>query len=335
MSGAARVRLARITDLAALAALSRSATRSLGLPIAVGALSLFRLARMPLSLLRPTDLIWVHERSGALDGFARVERDERGDWSLVELAGSGEEAGDVRHALLGRAAREAARSGVERIYVACAERDGNFELLASNAFQPYTDEMMYLRAPVPSDESLAASAALRPAEASDGLRLSLHHHAVTPAAVARMEAIDVSAWDRLVRGTWAPRSCVTPLLRLVEGTTFIVESGVESGAPEIGGWIQIGVAREEGTAHPHALRISLAPGVNPGPIIAAGLGEIARRAAQAGTAANATLVVRRSYEGGLEAALEGAGFTPAGELRLLVREVRGRVSAQGLLPAVG
>ena len=70
-------------------------------------------------------------------------------------------------------------------------------------------------------------------------------------------------------------------------------------------------------------------------IIAAGIGEIARRAKPAGTAANATLVVRRSYEGGLEAALADAGFTPSGELRLLVREVRGRVRAQGLLPAVG
>ena len=36
-----------------------------------------------------------------------------------------------------------------------------------------------------------------------------------------------------------------------------------------------------------------------------------------------------------KAALADAGFTPSGELRLLVREVRGRVRAQGLLPAVG
>lgn len=335
MIGAARVRLARITDLSALAALSRSATRSLGLPIGIGALGLFRLARMPLSLLRPTDLIWVHERNGVLDGFARIERDGRDDWSLVELSGAGGDSGDVRHALLGRLAREAARAGAERIYVACAERDGNVELLASNSFQPYTDETIYLRPPTPSDESLARLAALRPAEASDGLRLSLHHRAMTPPAVARMEAIEGGAWDRLVRGTWAPRSCVTPLLRLVEATTFIVDGSVDGRGPEIGGWIQIGVAREEGAEHPHALRISLAPGVNPGPIIAAGIGEIARRAKPAGTAANATLVVRRSYEGGLEAALADAGFTPSGELRLLVREVRGRVRAQGLLPAVG
>ena len=75
--------------------------------------------------------------------------------------------------------------------------------------------------------------------------------------------------------------------------------------------------------------------MNPGPIIAAGLGEIARRAAQVGTDANATLVVRRTYELDLEAAFEEAGFAPAGELRLLVREVRGRVSARGLLPVVG
>ena len=208
-SGATRVRLARITDLAALAALSHGATRSLGLPIGVGALSLFRLARMPLGLLRPTDLIWVHERDGVLDGLARIERDDRGDWSLVELAALGDDAGDTRHILLGRVAREAGRAGAARIYVACAERDGNLDLFSSNAFVPCAHEVLYLRPAelaITDEATPQGRAHLRDAEPSDALRISLHHSVVTPPPIARMEQVDSDAWDRAVRGGWAPRS---------------------------------------------------------------------------------------------------------------------------------
>lgn len=334
MSGATRVRLARITDLATLAALSQGATRSLGLPIGVGALSLFRLARMPLSLLRPIDLIWVHERDGTIDGLARIERGDRGDWSIVELAATGEHGGDTRHLLLGRVVREAVRAGAERIYVACAERDGNLDLFASNSFAPVAHEVLYLRSAEAASTPPVASMAhahLRAAEPSDALRISLHHAAVTPPSVVRMELIARDEWDRAVRGSWAPRSSVTPLLRLVDRATFVVDSG----ATRIDGWIQIGAAREEGAAHPHSLRISLVAGIDPAPIIAAGLAEIEARAVRAGTSSNATLAVVRGYEAGLAGALESVGFVSIGELHLLVREVRARATAPRLIPAIG
>ncbi|MFM7781643.1 MAG: hypothetical protein ACKO8J_00935, partial [Candidatus Limnocylindrus sp.] len=84
-----------MTDLAALAEISRRAQRppqdersemrSLGLPIGPPALNLYQLFRMPLSLIRSSDSIWVHQSGSELDGLARVERDLGGDWTIVEL----------------------------------------------------------------------------------------------------------------------------------------------------------------------------------------------------------------------------------------------------------
>jgi hypothetical protein len=52
--------------------------RSLGLPLGPAALSLYQLFRMPLSLIRSSDSIWIHQRGAFADGLARVERDDRG-----------------------------------------------------------------------------------------------------------------------------------------------------------------------------------------------------------------------------------------------------------------
>jgi len=58
-------------------------------------------------------------------------------------------------------------------------------------------------------------------------------------------------------------------------------------------------------------------------------------ATRAGTAENGVLAVVRSYEGGLGTALTAQGFTPIGDLRLAVRDTRARVTAPGMLPAIG
>ncbi|MEY4072560.1 MAG: hypothetical protein RLY94_715 [Chloroflexota bacterium] len=341
---APRVRLARITDLSALVEISRRAQRalqegsgemrSLGLPLGPAALSLYQLFRMPLSLIRSSDSIWIHQRGAFADGLARVERDDRGDWTIVELDAVDDAA---RARLLARVAREAGRHGVVRLHVACAEDAETLLLLSSAGFQPYARETLYLRkggslsAPGPASSASAAQALLRPGQPSDALRIAQLMSATTPPAVSRMELIDAREWERAAAGTWAPRASITPLLRLAEQSTFVVDGA----ADEISAWLHLGVAREIGEAHPHALRISLLPGVDAAPLIEAGLAEIAERATRAGTAENGVLAVVRSYEGGLGTALTAQGFTPIGDLRLAVRDARARVTAPGMLPAIG
>ena len=305
--------------------------RSLGLPLGPAALSLYQLFRMPLSLIRSSDSIWIHQRGAFADGFARVERDDRGDWTIVELDAVDDAA---RARLLARVAREAGRHGVLRLHVACAEDAATLTLLGSAGFQPYARETLFLlkggslSAATPAS---GARAALRPAQPSDALRIAKLMSATTPPAVSRMELIDAREWERAAAGTWAPRASITPLLRLAEQSTFVLDGA----AGEIDAWVHLGVARERGEEHPHALRISLLPGVDAAPLIQAGLAEIAERATRAGTAENGVLAVVRSYESGLGTALTSQGFTPIGDLRLAVRDARARVTAPGMLPAIG
>ena len=302
--------------------------RSLGLPLGPAALSLYQLFRMPLSLIRSSDSIWIHQRGAFADGLARVERDERGDWTIVELDAVDDAA---RARLLARIAREAGRHGVVRVHVACEEDATTLTLLGSAGFQPYVRETLYLRKGGSPSVPSGAREVLRPAELNDALRIAQLVSMTTPPAVARMELIDAREWDRAAAGTWAPRASITPLLRLAEQSAFVVD-GAAGGADA---WLHLGVAREVGEAHPHALRISLLPGVDAAPIIQAGLAEIAERAARFGTAENGVLAVVRSYEVGLGAALTAEGFAPIGELRLAVRDARAHATAPGMVPAIG
>ena len=304
---------------------------SLGLPLGPAALSLYQLFRMPLSLIRSSDSIWIHQRGAFADGLARVERDDRGDWTIVELDAVDDAA---RARLLARVAREAGRHGVVRLHVACAEDAATLTLLGSAGFQPYARETLFLLKGGSLSTSRVASAArvtLRPAQPSEALRIAQLMSANTPPAVSRMELIDVREWDRAAAGTWAPRASITPLLRLAEQSTFVLDGA----AGEIDAWLHLGVARERGEEHPHALRISLLPGVDAAPLIQAGLAEIAERAARVGTAESGVLAVVRSYESGLGTALTAQGFTAIGDLRLGVRDARARVTAPGMLPAIG
>ena len=302
--------------------------RSLGLPLGPAALSLYQLFRMPLSLIRSSDSIWIHQRGAFADGLARVERDDRGDWTIVELDAVDDAA---RARLLTRVVREAGRHGVVRLHAACAEDVATLTLLGGAGFQPYARETLYVRKGGLSSGARAALVALRLAQPSDALRIAQLMSTTTPPAVSRMELIDAREWERAAAGTWAPRASITPLLRLAEQSAFVLDGA----AGEADAWIHLGVARERGEEHPHALRISLLPGVDAAQLIQAGLAEIGKRAARVGTVENGVLAVVRSYEGGLGAALTAQGFTPIGDLRLVVRDARARVTAPGMLPAAG
>ena len=302
--------------------------RSLGLPLGPAALSLYQLFRMPLSLIHSSDSIWIHQRGAFADGLARVERDDRGDWTIVELDAVDDAA---RSRLLARVAREAGRHGVVRLHVACAEDAATLTLLGGAGFQPYARETLYVRKGGLPIVSSGARVTLRPAQPSDALRIAQLMSATTPPAVSRMELIDAREWERAATGAWAPRASITPLLRLAEQSTFVLDGA----AGEINAWVHLGVAREKGEEHPHALRISILPGIDAAPLIQAGLAEIGDRAARVGTAESGVLAVVRSYEGGLGTALTSQGFTPIGDLRLAVRDARARVTAPGMLPAIG
>ena len=106
MTVSGKVRMARLTDLAALGELSRlaqtDAARSLGLPVTRPRMGVFSLFRLPLGAFQPNDLLYVHELDRRISGLLRVEREShRDEWTVVELDAIGQgDAGDIRFRLV-------------------------------------------------------------------------------------------------------------------------------------------------------------------------------------------------------------------------------------------
>ena len=149
-----KVRPARLTDLAALGELSRlcqsdgADTRSLGLPVNGPPIGVFSLFRLPLGAFRPNDLMFVYEEAGRIAGLVRVERESvRDEWTIVELDAVGmANAGEIRYRLVQQLLREGAKRAAARFHVACADADGNVELLMQAGFMRYGEERVLFRA---------------------------------------------------------------------------------------------------------------------------------------------------------------------------------------------
>src|SRR3954462_2724809 len=124
----AKVRAARLTDLAALGELSRlcqsdsANTRSLGLPLTGPPIGVFSLFRLPLGAFRPNDLMDVYEEEGHIAGLVRVERESvRDEWTILELDAVGmADAGDIRYRLVQQLLPAGAETGAAPCFLARA-----------------------------------------------------------------------------------------------------------------------------------------------------------------------------------------------------------------------
>ncbi len=340
-----KVRAARLTDLAALGELSRlsqsddPSTRSLGLPVNGPPIGVFSLFRLRLGAFQPNDLMYVYQDGDHIAGLIRVERDAaRDEWTIVELDAVGmADAGDIRYRLVNQLLREGAKRGAARFHVACADGDGNVELLMQAGFMRYGEERILFRsagAPMPapwSDEEMVA-ARIRPAQAIDALALHHLYTAATPAPIARLEAIRLPDWER--QGQWrVPRSSLAPILRFADVEAFV------QGAPEGGkdgtvldGFLQIGVAKED---QPHYLKVLARPEADPHDLVAYGLGIIAARTAKGGEPRpnHGVIAPVRTYEAPLDRYLEDASFDSIATVTLLMKETVIRVAEPALVPA--
>ncbi|MEJ7748568.1 MAG: hypothetical protein WKF56_04655 [Candidatus Limnocylindrales bacterium] len=341
-----KVRAARLTDLAALGELSRlcqsddPATRSLGLPVSGPPIGMFSLFRLPLGAFRPNDLLYVYEQPGGLAGLIRAERESsRDEWTIVELDGVGvADAGDIRYRLVQQLLREGAKRGAARFHVACAEGDGNVELMMQAGFIRYGEECVMFRAsaqPLPeawSDES-AAAAGIRPAQPVDAVALHRLYSAATPAPVARLEALRLPDWERQGTNWRVPRSSLAPILRFADVEAFVqtAPSGGKDGTL-LDGLLQIGVAKED---QPHYLKLMARPEADVSALVAFGLGIIGARTARDGDHRRDHGVVApvRTYEAPIDRRLEEAGFASIASVTLLMKETLVRVAEPALVPA--
>lgn len=338
-----RVRLARLTDLAALGELSRLSqqgnvdARTLGLPVSSPRIGVFSLFRLPLGAFRPNDLLFVYEDERRLSGLLRVERDGfRDEWTIVELDAIGTgDSGDTRYRMVQHLLRDGAKRGALRFHVACSDDQGNVELFMQAGFARYGQERLMFRGPgapmpAPWPDDRARAAGIRPCQALDALPLSRLHAEVTPRPVARLEAYRLSDWERQESTTRVPRSSLAPILRFAEMEAFVqVDQADPTG--RLTGLLQLGVAREE---QPHYLRLLARPDADVAGLVDFGLGLIAARCRGGNCPENGVLAPVRTYESPIDRRLEEAGFADLATVTLLMKEAHVRVAEPALVPAV-
>jgi hypothetical protein len=341
-----KVRPARLTDLAALGELSRlcqsdgADTRSLGLPVNGPPIGVFSLFRLPLGAFRPNDLMFVYEEDGRIAGLVRVERESvRDEWTIVELDAVGmANAGEIRFRLVQQLLREGAKRGAARFHVACADADGNVELLMQAGFMRYGEEKVMVR---PSGQALpdawpddrAVGCGIRQATSLDALPLARLYATATPPPVARLEAIRLADWERQGAHWRVPRSSLTPILRFADVEGF-VQASPEGGkdGTQLDAFLQIGVAKED---QPHYLKLLARPDVNVADLLEFGLGEIRARTTKGGDNRHDRGVIApvRTYESPIDRRLEEAGFDSIASVNLLMKETLVRVAEPALVPA--
>jgi hypothetical protein len=339
-----RVRLARLTDLAALGELSRLSqqehvdARSLGLPLSGPRIGVFSLFRLPLGAFRPNDLLFVYEDERRLSGLLRVERDaSRDEMTIVELdaIGSGD-SGDTRYRLVQHLLRDGTKRGAFRFHVACADVQGNVELFMQAGFARYGQEILLFRGPgrpLPAAwaDEMVRSAGIRSCQPLDALPLARLYASVTPQPVARLEAYRLADWERQGSSTRVPRSSLAPILRFADVEAFVQESS-EGGVDRLTALLQVGVAREE---QPHYLKIMARPGVDVDSLVDFGLGLVRTRIEKGGNCPdNGVLAPVRTYESPVDRRLEEAGFSSLETVTLLMKEAVVRVAEPALVPAV-
>jgi hypothetical protein len=341
-----KVRAARLTDLAALGELSRlcqseaAATRSLGLPVSGPPIGVFSLFRLPLGAFRPNDLMYVYEGGGRIAGLVRVERESiRDEWTIVELDAVGlADAGDIRYRLVQQILREGAKRGAARFHVACADVDGNVELLMQAGFMRYGEERILFRPaksklPAPWTEDAAEKARIRPVQSIDALALHRLYLTATPGPVARLEAIRLPDWERQGNHWRVPRSSLAPILRFADVEAYVqVAPGGGKDGTELDAFVQIGVAKED---QPHYLKVVARPEADAEAIIGYGLGIIAARTGKGRDQRPNHGVISpvRTYEAPLDRRLEEAAFDSIASVTLLMKETLVRVAEPALVPA--
>jgi len=340
--GTGKVRVARLTDIAAVAELSRRAqgdedgTRSLGLPVSAHPIGMFNLFRLPLGAFRPHDLLYVFERDGHIAGLLRVEREApRDEWTVVELdAVGGQDAGETRFRLVQHLLRDGSKRGAARFHVACADADDNVELFMQHGFMRYGDERLLFREPgdlpEPWSEEEALAHGIRPAGPLDAVALSRLYATVTPHPVQRLEAIRLADWERHGREGRVPRSSLAPILRFAEVEGFVVATpGGGADGTQLDAFLQVGVARED---QPHYLKVMARPGVDVGPATRFALGVVAQRTERARRELGVLAPVR-TYESPIDNELEAQGFAHIASVTLLMKETLVRVAEPALVPA--
>jgi len=247
------------------------------------------------------------------------------------------DAGDIRYRLVQQLLREGAKRAAARFHVACADKDGNVELLMQAGFIRYGEERILVRPsatplPGPWTEKRTMAAGIREAVPIDAVALSRLYTAATPAPIARLEALRLNDWERSGTHWRVPRSSLAPILRFADVEAYVqVAPGGGRDGTELAGFLQVGVAKED---QPHYLKVMTRPDADASALVGFGLGVIAAAVAKDGRhTEHGVIAPVRTYESPVDRRLEDAGFESVASVTLLMKETLVRVAEPALVPA--
>ena len=226
-----------------------------------------------------------------------------------------------------------------RFHVACADADGNVELLMQAGFMRYGEEQILVRPadqdlPAPWSEERAAGCG-HPADRAArraGPRPALRRGDAAP--VARLEAIRLADWERQGTHWRVPRSSLTPILRFADVEGFVQ---VAAGRRSATGRSSTASSRSASPRRTSRTTSRSSPGPRPtsSDLIGFGLGVIAARTAKGGDhrPEHGVIAPVRTYESPIDRRLEEAGFDSIASVTLLMKETLVRVAEPALVPA--
>ena len=183
------------------------------------------------------------------------------------------DAGDIRYRLVNQLLREGAKRGAARFHVACADADGNVELLMQAGFIRYGEERIMSRAgrQAPARRRgptrRAAARGSGPAQPIDALalhRLYAGRDAAAGRRASRPSASRTGSARARTGGSRDPasrRSCASPTSR---PSSRRHQDGGKDGTV-LDGFLQVGVAKED---QPHYLKVLARPEADAAALVA-------------------------------------------------------------------
>jgi hypothetical protein len=253
--------------------------------------------------------MWVAAEDGRLVGYAVARARCDGMVWDVEHFHSAEQGPAIE--LLEHICARAAETGALRVFLDVPSESAGIELARRAGFERYAASSLMRLAPPFKVEGSNLFAA-RPRLRADEHELFQLYNAAVPSPVRAAEAMTYEEWSALHRGNkkWTPSL-------LGDRPQFVWELGAG-----LVGWMEVVYGQKsqylELMVHPRYESML-------DRMVSHALTQVSEKAA--------VYAAARDYQPALASALERAGFAPAGEVEILVRQLAARVPEPKLMPA--
>jgi hypothetical protein len=253
---------------------------------------------------------WISVKGATLRGLVSARRrGARAVWEVDCLINAAEDDGTICLSLLDQAVAEAARSGVEKVFLRLASDSCILPFARKAGFRSvFTEELFSCAAPDVGARSVDQELPLRKRVRADDHSLFQLYNAVAPEAVRRAEAVTLGEWRAAQERNWPSSRVSQQVLERDSRITAWLRSAVHAGV----GRFDLMIHPEERARQDALLDVALRRLARSGPVL--------------------TLVP--SHAEGLARALLRRGFEQGEEYSVLVKRTTVAVKTAQLAPAI-